>query len=135
MLYNFKQFRSALETLGKAVHEPDYSEYVRDATIQRFEFTYETAWKCIKSVLSHQGIELRFPKELLQEAFASGWIKHPDAWEAMIEDRNLTTQTYQERTAEAVYKAITSSYYGELQFLLLTIEEVIQRNVRSSGQR
>lgn len=131
--YNEKQFTDALDTLSRAINEPDFNEYVRDATIQRFEYTYETAWKVIKSTLSYQGVELRHPREIFAEAFSSGWIRNPECWEAMIEDRNLTTHTYKERTAEAVYKAICIVYYPELQFLYQSITEVIRKNVGSSG--
>lgn len=106
LLYHLELFTSALSTLRRAIKEPDYNEYVRDATIQRFEYTYETAWKAIKAVLSYQGVELRHPREIFSEAFSSGWIKDPDMWDAMIEDRNLTTHTYKERTAESVYESI-----------------------------
>jgi nucleotidyltransferase substrate binding protein (TIGR01987 family) len=131
--YNEKQFTDALETLSKAINEPNFNEYVRDATIQRFEYTYETAWKVIKSVLSYQGVELRHPREIFAEAFSSGWVRNPEHWEAMIEDRNLTTHTYKKRTAEVVYKTICDVYYPELQFLHQSIAEVIRKNVRSSG--
>jgi len=40
--YYDKQFADALKTLAIAVHEPDYNEYVRDAVIQRFEYTIES---------------------------------------------------------------------------------------------
>ncbi|WP_372632030.1 nucleotidyltransferase substrate binding protein [Cohnella sp.] len=59
VLYSEKQFGSALESLGSAIREPNFNEYVRDAIIQRFEYTYETAWKAIKSVLSYQGLSSR----------------------------------------------------------------------------
>ncbi|MBD2846389.1 nucleotidyltransferase substrate binding protein [Paenibacillus sp. IB182496] len=127
--YNEKQFSEALHSLSKAIGERNFNEYVRDATIQRFEYTYETAWKVLKSVLSFQGVELRHPREIFSEAFASGWIENPKHWEAMIEDRNLTTHTYKERTAQAVYAAICKEYYPELQRLQHAITKVIQEHV------
>jgi nucleotidyltransferase substrate binding protein (TIGR01987 family) len=134
VIYNEKQFKSALETLGTAIREPNFNEYVRDAVIQRFEYTYETAWKAIKSLLAYQGIELRYPKEMFTEAFAAGWIEHPDHWDSMIEDRNLTTHTYKERTAEMVYHVIKSTYYPELCFLQQSIAGVIRKYAHSAGK-
>lgn len=125
----------ALQTLEKAINERNFNEYVRDATIQRFKYTYETAWKAAKSVLSYQGIELRHPREIFAEAFSSGWINHPDRWDAMIEDRNLTTHTYRERTAEAVYNAICKTYYPELCSLHHSITEVIRKHVARKDQK
>jgi nucleotidyltransferase substrate binding protein (TIGR01987 family) len=131
----YYSMRSNSEMLNKAINEPNYNEYVRDAIIKRFEYTYETAWKVIKSVLSYQGVELRHPKEIFAEAFSSGWLINPDDWEAMIEDRNLTSHTYKERTAEAVYQAVKNIYFPELRYLLTSITEVIDKNVRSSEKK
>ncbi len=132
VLYSEKQFGSALESLGAAIREPNFNEYVRDAIIQRFEYTYEAAWKVIKSVLSYQGVELRHPKEIFSEAYASGWVVNQEHWEAMIEDRNLTTHTYKLRTAETVYASIRDIYYPELSYLHNKIAEVIRNHVKPS---
>jgi nucleotidyltransferase substrate binding protein (TIGR01987 family) len=134
LIYTAKQFTDALSTLSKAVNEASYNEYVRDATIQRFEYTYETAWKAIKATLSYQGVELRHPREIFSEAFSSGWIKDPDLWDAMIEDRNLTTHTYKERTAEAVYEAICTRYFPALSSLNHSLTEVIRKNDNAAGK-
>ena len=56
--------------------------------------------------------------KLFTEAFASGWIDQPEVWDAMIEDRNLTSHTYQERTAEAVYAAIRENYFPNSSYCL-----------------
>lgn len=133
--YNIKQFSDALSSLARAIHETDYNEYVRDATIQRFEFTYETAWKATKAVLSYQGVELRHPREVFSEAFSSGWISDPETWEAMIEDRNLTTHTYKERTAESVYETICKKYYPALNSLHQSLNEVVRNHVDRTGKR
>lgn len=37
LIYNVKQFTDALSTLARAINEPEYNEYVRDATIQRLD--------------------------------------------------------------------------------------------------
>ncbi len=44
-------FLKAFIQLEKALNEPE-TEYTRDASIQRFEFTYELAWKALKSYLA-----------------------------------------------------------------------------------
>jgi hypothetical protein len=40
------EYRQALARLRDALNKPQ-DEYMRDAVIQRFEFTYELAWKAI----------------------------------------------------------------------------------------
>jgi nucleotidyltransferase substrate binding protein (TIGR01987 family) len=45
-----------------------------------------------------------------KEAFAANLILNGDSWVAMIDDRNLTTHTYNETTALAVYQRIKCIY-------------------------
>lgn len=63
-----QSFEKVLRQLEKALQEP-LSEYVRDATIQRFEFTYELAWKTLKAYFASQDITVLSPKETLQTAY------------------------------------------------------------------
>ena len=124
--YNLNQFIKALETLRRAVETKENSEFVQDAAVQRFEYTYELSWKLIKSVLELKGTILKHPNEIFSAAFSSDWIKNPEAWDSMIDDRNLTSHTYKARTAEDVYKSIVNSYYSEFKFLETTIKGVIE---------
>ena len=47
---NIENLGKALAQFSKALAEPE-SAIVRDASIQRFEFTYELLWKTVKSFL------------------------------------------------------------------------------------
>ena len=49
-------FSRALARLGEALSAPK-SDLVRDAAIQRFEFTFELAWKTMKLWLAGQGLQ------------------------------------------------------------------------------
>lgn len=80
----------------------------RDSAIQRFEFTVELAWKCTQKFLRDQKILCRSPKECLKEAFKFGLIKDDEKWLQIIEDRNLTTHTYDEKVAEDVYDRLST---------------------------
>ncbi|MCZ6902205.1 MAG: HI0074 family nucleotidyltransferase substrate-binding subunit [Rickettsia endosymbiont of Ixodes persulcatus] len=71
-----------------------------DATIQRFEFTFELAWKFLKEYFVEKGIVLNYPKEVLKEAFTAGII----IWIYMLADRNMTSHTYDEKLADEIYK-------------------------------
>jgi len=76
------------------------NEFTRDAAIQRFEFTFELAWRTIKDYLAFSGLEARSPRDAIRGAFTSGLIKEDTRWMAMIELRNLTSHTYDEAMAE-----------------------------------
>ena len=62
----------ALVTLEEILKEPS-GTIVRDASIQRFEYTFETVWKLLKGYLfQHHGIDAGSPKACFREAFKSG---------------------------------------------------------------
>jgi len=132
VLFNQEQYHQALSSLEVAVLEQNVNQFVKDATIQRYEYTYEMAWKLIKIVLHHKGIQLSYPREVLKEAFTNGWIDNPELWEDMIEDRNLTSHTYKARNAEQVYQRICKYYYGAFKNLQQIMDGVISRDIKSS---
>lgn len=78
----------------------------RDSAIKRFEFTVELAWKSVQKFLRNQKIICRSPKECLKEAFKFGLMEDDPKWLTMIEDRNLTTHTYDEKFAEKIYRRL-----------------------------
>lgn len=75
----------------------------RDAAIQRFEFTFELAWKALKDFYFEKGVDLNSPKDVFRHAFASGDIQDEKIWLEMLKDRNLTSHTYNEPLACAVF--------------------------------
>ena len=40
----------------------------RDASIQRFEFTFELAWKTMRRILKYKGILINSPRDTIREA-------------------------------------------------------------------
>ena len=104
------EFEDALERLGEAYEKTvelrgkeEYPFY-RDSTVQRFEFTFETAWRAMKEFLGREGILCRSPRGCARELFSAGYISEEDAkaFFRMIEDRNLTVHTYREEVAEEI---------------------------------
>ena len=92
----------ALTRLEGALAQP-VNEFVRDAALQRFEFTFELFWKSLKAYAEESGVEAYSPRDSVRTAFQLGVIQeHPD-WFRMLEDRNLTSHTYNEATAETIY--------------------------------
>jgi nucleotidyltransferase substrate binding protein, HI0074 family len=90
---------------------------LRDATIQRFEFSFELAWKTMQRYLQHQGVEANGPRQTLKQAFVAGLIasaEDADIWLAMLDDRNLTTHTYRESLAETIAAHIREHYASTL---------------------
>lgn len=98
-------YNKALRQLEEALNQP-YSEFIRDAVIQRFEFTYELAWKSLKLQLATLDLVVRSPKETLKVAYQQQLIEDADSWGELHLKRNLTTHTYDETLAEDVYQFI-----------------------------
>ncbi len=108
--------RERAARLAEAVAQPE-SELIRDATIQRFEFTFEVVWKTLKLYLERQGHECGGPRPTLKKAFAENLIATPeeaDRWLQMLEDRNLTSHAYDEALAGQIYRHIVDDYASRL---------------------
>ena len=80
------------------------NEIVRDAAIQRFEFTYELVWKTLRKIWLKRGVEANSPKNVFRLAAKDSIIEDIDTWFAFIDYRNNTTHVYNESIAEEIYK-------------------------------
>lgn len=103
-----KQLEEALKTWEEVLNE-SYTEIVRDATIQRFEYSFELLWKTVKIYLREkESIECQSPKSCFREA------RLPLNLEAdlieqclkMSEDRNLSVHTYSKEMADKLYEKV-----------------------------
>ena len=112
MKLDFSSFEKAIKSLGKAVvrtqKAPD-DEELRDAVIQRFEYTYELAWKMMKRQIENESpnpaeIDRMSFKDLLRTAAEKGIISDVEQWLVYRDQRNLTSHTYDEDEARNVYE-------------------------------
>ena len=76
----------------------------RDATIQRFEFCFELAWKAIQTYVRDQGLECRSPRNCFRIGAQLNIIEDPLTWFEYLESRNLIAHTYNEELADKVYR-------------------------------
>ena len=117
-----RSFGTALNRLDDALAQPK-TEWTRDSAIQRFEFTFELAWKAVAAVAEAQGVDARSPREAFKRAFVLGWIDEEDVWLRMLDDRNRTTHTYNEAVAEEIFKRLPV-YAGALRALSKALSSV-----------
>ena len=111
-----KDFIKAIERLGHALSkDPSKDSIILDGTIQRFEFTFELAWKLAKAVLRYNGIDADTPRLVIKEAFKSRLIKNGDDWIDMLEDRNKTSHIYDEQQALKIYNKIKDNHFKTLE--------------------
>lgn len=118
-----KIFKKALKTLNEAMEVKSPSKLEKDGAIQRYEYCFELAWKCLKIYLEDQGItKATTPKSCLQQAFIGGVISDEDTWLEMIQSRNLTVHTYNEKFANVLFKKLPK-YLDVMEKLLLRMKE------------
>lgn len=96
-----QDFAKAVSRLAEACAQVENS-FIRDSVIQRFEFSWELAWKLLKIRLSQLGIEALNPREVFRQALAAGLIDDGNAWSEAQRQRNLTSHTYDEALSIAV---------------------------------
>ena len=110
----FSNFSRALSLLREAMEEDVFSlkQLEKEGIIQRFEYTFELAWKVLKDKMEFDGIVLDqiSPKTVVRQAFAAKYINDPDTWLKMIGDRNLMSHTYDFVKFEALIQSIADSY-------------------------
>ena len=104
LAFHVTQLEAALLTLDEVLMM-EWSRVVRDAAIQRFEYCFELVWKLIKRRLKIDGIEVNSPRQAIRHAFENGYIDDADFWFELLEDRNLTTHTYNADIADKVYES------------------------------
>src|ERR1035438_9944599 len=110
------ELQNAIKRLREAVAQPE-GDLVRDAVIQRFEFTFELVWKSLKLYLERQGLDCGGPRSTLKKAFTEGLINSPDeadVWLRVLEDRNLTSHAYDEALAIRIYQHVVQEYVALL---------------------
>ena len=113
------EFEKALKSLAVALGS-EKTELNRDATIQRFEFSVELAWKTAKKVM---GSTATAPKVVIREMAAQNLISDTDLWFDFLDARNESSHTYKEEVAERVY-AVTQRFLPEGEALLAKLKAV-----------
>lgn len=108
----YGDFKNALDRMAAALKENiNKNQTAVDGTIQRFEFTFELAWKLQSAILSYNGMDVSVPRMIIKEAFKAGFLKDGTGWIEMLEDRNKTSHIYDEHMALKIYNRIKDNYY------------------------
>ena len=107
----FSNYINALAQLETFIDPPALNEREQQGLIKAFEYTFELAWNTLRDLLRSQGnTSLLGSRDTLREAFRLGLIDAGETWMQMIQDRNLTSHSYNRATADAIAAQITTSY-------------------------
>jgi nucleotidyltransferase substrate binding protein (TIGR01987 family) len=116
-----KQIIAALKSLEISIHEFNelntidrYHEIVRDSVIKRFEYSIDIFWKLLKEYLEEKlgMMPPAAPKGVFKAAVDAQIISIEEEIELrlLIENRNLTSHTYNIDLAEAVAQLVPKHY-------------------------
>ena len=84
---------------------------LRDALIQRFEYSTEAFWKYLKAYLqTEHNLSANSPREVIRTGLTAKLYSEKMSQELllMLDDRNLTSHTYVEQLAESIAGRIPS---------------------------
>lgn len=114
-------YLSLTKAVDRAKLNPEDLE-VRDACIQRFEYTYELCIKFIKRYIetenpSPENVDQMNFRDLLRLAAEIGLVEKVELWFQFREAKNNTTYAYDEAKAIIVFNAIPS-FIQQAGFLL-----------------
>ena len=94
---NFSKAYNLLKSVFEEKKIEDLSLLEREGVVQRFEYTYELAWKTLKDYLEYNGnlnnIDIS-PRNIFKEAYSAKIIKNQESFIDMMLSRNLLSHTY-----------------------------------------
>ncbi len=123
----YAQLEQALRVWKRALEAP-FSDLNRDASIQRYEFSFELLWKVAKKYLKEiEGVECSSPKSCFREIRATLEISDADIeiCMSMTDDRNLSVHTYSEEMANELYRRLS---------MYLEVAEAISKKIKETAK-
>ena len=119
----FMNFEKSFKLLERTIAIKNPSEAEKGGIIQFYEVCFELSWKLLKDYLESEGYIVKSPKQSIKQAFQIGVIEDGELWISALEDRNLTSHTYDEDTIELIIYKINNEYFTLLELLYLNFKE------------
>ena len=123
----FANFEKAFLQLQSAINRFDtLDDLGKEGLVQRFEYTFELAWKTLKDYLDSKGEQDKTPRDVIKKSFQLELIDAGDKWMEMLENRNLMSHTYNEDTFKLIVEMIKDDYYIEIEKLIKFFRKKIE---------
>lgn len=117
-LNNYEKALSQLTDAVELSRQRELSDLEKQGLIQAFEFTHELAWNTLKDFLEYKGQSgIYGSRDATRKAFELELIEDGDSWMQMIQNRNRSSHTYNQKVMQEIIEAILAAYHQ--QFLLL----------------
>lgn len=131
----FDNLERAYLLLSDAAGRQSLSDLEAEGMVQRFEYTFELAWKTAKDYLDSQGVSVSYPREVIKAAVQSGLINTlGDTWIEMLDRRNEAAHTYDRERFEALTNAIRTRFLPAIAALVDRLRQDIGAFGLSSSQ-
>ena len=104
---------------------PQLSEIEKEGMIQRFEYTFELAWKTLKDYLESKGDIEKFPRDVIKRSFEAELITNGELWLEMLENRNMLSHAYDEAIFNIVVEKISGNYYNAIDSMVSNFKKQI----------
>ena len=113
--YRFDNYRRAFSLLREAFElrrDRPLSDLEKEGVMQRFEYTWELAWKTIKDYLENEGVVLEkiTPKAVIVAAIEARLITGKEDWMRALDDRNRMSHVYSRIVFAKIITHIEQSY-------------------------
>ena len=129
----FQNFDRAFVLLRSAFDEKEinkFSQLEQEGIIQRFEYTYELAWKTMKDYLQDNGniiLNEITARNVIKEAYAANIIDDGQVWIDMMLHRNILSHTYDFSKFQEILKAIHERYLDAIsRFHQWILERIVE---------
>lgn len=105
-------YKKALLQLEKFIAKGVLNELEEQGLIQAFEYTHELAWNVLRDYLRDKGNgDIHGSRDATREAFKLELIRDGETWMDMINDRNRTSHTYNQATADEIAHNIRVRFF------------------------
>ena len=125
-IYRFDNYKRAFTLLREAIEimqQRALTQLEKEGVIQRFEYTWELAWKTLRDYLEYGGVILETvtPAAVIKAAYEAKVIEAGDIWMQALDARNKMSHTYNFKVFEQIITDIKAYYLPILDALHLSL--------------
>jgi nucleotidyltransferase substrate binding protein (TIGR01987 family) len=117
--YRFDNFQRAFLLLREGIEtldERSLSQLEKEGLIQRFEYTWELAWKTLRDFLEAEGIQLETitPSQVIRAGLNARIISDGELWMRALDARNRMSHTYDLKAFEQIIQEVRNQFLNLL---------------------
>lgn len=113
-LNNYEKALSQLTDAVELSRQRELSNLEKQGLIQAFEFTHELAWNTLKDFLEFRGqTGIYGSRDATRKAFELELIEDGDSWMQMIQNRNRSSYTYNQKVMQEIIEAVITDYHKQ----------------------